>query len=96
VARVGPFHFGHLLRRPFRHDAAAPAAAFGTQNRSPSRRGESLPCCVNDQDAAAAAQEPFERVQQLGDVVEMQAGSGLVENVQRPLRLRIARRCAAA
>jgi len=38
---------------------------------------------LDDQDAAAVVDQALESLQQLGDVVEMQAGGGLVENVQR-------------
>ena len=45
---------------------------------------------LDDQDAAAVVDQPLEGVEQLGDVVEVQAGGGLVEDEQRALAGRLA------
>ena len=66
-------------------DPSAAFAAFRTQIDHPVGGLDHVQIVLDDQHAAAVLDQPLEGGQQLGDVVEVQAGRGLVEDEQRAL-----------
>ena len=58
-------------------------AALGAQVDHPVGAADHVQIVLDDQDAAAVFDQALEGRQQLGDVVEVQAGGGLVEDEQR-------------
>src|ERR1700681_2540831 len=86
-------YFGNLFRRAFGDDAAATVAALGAEIDHPVRTPDHLEVVLDDQDAAARAQQALKGIEQFGNVVEMQSGSGLVEDVKRALARRLRQVC---
>ena len=58
-------------------------AAFGAEIDDPVRAANHIQIVLDHQDASARAQQALEGAEQLRDVVEVQAGGGLVEDVER-------------
>ena len=75
---------------------AAAVAAFRTQVDHPIRALDHFQIVLDDQHAAAVLDQPLEGIQQLGDIVEVQAGGGLVEDVQSVPSQVACARCAAS
>src|SRR3984885_10738820 len=74
----------NLLGRSLSHDLSAPVAAFGSQVDHPSGAAHHVQVVFDDQDTSAVLDQALECRQQFRDVVEVQAGGGLVEDEQRP------------
>ncbi len=66
----------------YRHHLAAARAAFRTEIDHPVRRLDDVEVVLDDQDRSARLDQPAECRQQLADVIEVQAGGGLVEDVE--------------
>jgi len=73
---------GDLFRGALGDDAAAAFAAFGTEVDDPVGLFDDVEMMFDDQDGVAKSNETLEDVEELADVVEMQAGSGFVEDVE--------------
>ncbi len=73
----------HRLRRAFDHDRAAAFAALGAEVDDPVRRGDHVEVVLDDDQRMPGLQQLVEGAEQLGDVLEMQAGGGLVEQEQQ-------------
>ncbi len=71
-----------LRRRADRDDLAAGLAAFGTEIDQPVGRRDHIEVVLDDQQRMAGRDQTAEGAQQLGDVVEVQARGGLVEQKQ--------------
>jgi len=70
-----------------RNDTPATLAAFGAQVDDPVRLFDDIQIVLNDQNGVAEIHEPLEDVQELAHIIEMQAGGGLIENVDGPAGL---------
>ena len=77
------------LRESLRDDPAAAIAAFRPEIDNPIRGLNQLQIVLNQQNTSPVVDEPFERFQQLGDVIVMQPGGGFVEEKQRALAGRL-------
>ena len=77
----------HLLRRAFGDDLSAAVAAFRTQVHDPVRRLDHVQVVLDHHDGIALVAQTVQHGQQLLDVLEMQAGGGLVQNVERLARV---------
>src|SRR4029453_4940956 len=73
----------HLLRRADGDDAAAACAAFGAEVGGAVGGFDGVEVVLDDDDGVAGVGEPAEYVEQAVDVMEVQAGGGLVEDVER-------------
>ncbi len=71
----------HQFRRPLRHDASAAFAAFRPQIDNPIGLLDDVQMMFDDQNRIAQAHQPLQHIQQLANVVEMQPGGRLVENI---------------
>ena len=76
----------HGLRRPFRDDAAAPVAALRPQVDDPVGRLDHVHVVLDDDDGVALVHEGVQHREQMGDVLEVQAGRGFVQHVHGPSR----------
>src|SRR5277367_1601395 len=83
LAGVGFFRARNLFGGPLRDDAAAFFAAFGAKINDPVRLFDDVEIMFDDQDGVAESDEAVEHVEKFFDVVKMQAGGGLVEDVER-------------
>src|SRR5437588_121242 len=63
---------------------AAAGTAFGTKVDDPIRCLDNIKIVLNHQHRVAGVREAVEYLQQLLDIVEVQAGGRLIEDVQRP------------
>src|SRR5579863_7237115 len=70
-AGVRSFYFGNLLRCALGNNASASAAAFRTQVDHPIGMANHFHIVFDDQNIAATTQQPFKRIEKLGDVIEM-------------------------
>ena len=73
---------GNSFRRALRDNLAAGVAAFRPQINDPIRRFDHLEIVLNHQERVARGTEFEQHLEQLGDVMEVQTGGGLVENVE--------------
>ena len=73
----------HVLRRAGGHDVAAFVARLGAQVDHPVGRLDHVEVVLDHHDRVAQVDQPVEHVQQLGQVVEVQAGGRLVQQVER-------------
>ena len=83
-ARVRGLAAAHLLRRARRHQMPPGIAALRPQVDEIVGALDHLHVVLDDQQRVALCQQALERPQQRGDVLEVQAGGGLVED-QQPL-----------
>ena len=74
-----------LLRRADRDDLAAGLAAFGPEIDDVVGGLDDVEVVLDDEQRVPGLEQLPERRQQLGDVVEVQAGRRLVEDVEQPL-----------
>ena len=81
--RVAVGDLRHLLRRPLGDDPAAVLASLGPQVEDPVGRLDHVEIVLDDDHGVALLLEPVEHLQQLLDVVEVQPGGRLVEDVKR-------------
>ena len=83
-ARVRGVAAAHLLRRARRHQMPAGVAALRSQVDEVVGALDDLHVVLDDQQRVPLRQQPLESPQERGDIVEVQAGGGLVED-QQPL-----------
>ena len=79
-------HAHHVLGSADADDGAAGMAAFRAQIDDPVGGADDVEIVFDHQQRVPGLDEAPERTQQLGDVVEMQAGGGLIEKKQRTAR----------
>ena len=77
-----PPHPGNLLGRTHGDDLTSARSAFGPEIDHPIGSLDDFEVMLDDQQTAAVLDQPLQRGEQLGDVVEVQPGRGLVEDVQ--------------
>ncbi|MGH2550360.1 MAG: hypothetical protein ACRDHN_13275, partial [Thermomicrobiales bacterium] len=70
-----------MFRRAFDDDATAGGAGFWAEIDQPISRLDDVEIMLDDDDRVAEIDEAIEHIEQLADVVEVQAGRWLVEDV---------------
>src|SRR5580658_10818688 len=85
AARVGVLVAGDLLGRAGGDDFAALVAAFGAEVDEPVGGFDDVEIVFNDKKRGAGLEKFAEGGEELGDVVEVEAGGGLVEDVEDAL-----------
>src|SRR5258708_151875 len=83
LAGVGLFCAGDEVGRALGDDAAAAFAAFGAEVDDPVGLLDDVEVVLDDEHGVAEIDEALQDVEEFSNVVEMQAGGGLVENVKR-------------
>src|SRR5271157_791989 len=81
LAGVGFLDAGDLLGSPLRNDAPAALTAFGAEVNDPIRLFDDVEVVLDDQDGVTEFDEALEDVEQLANIIEMEAGGGFIENV---------------
>src|SRR5690606_19066265 len=84
AAGVGGGDADNLLRRAGGNDAAAAVAALGAEIDDPVGGLDDVEIVLDHHHRVAGVAQPVQDPQQLLDVVEVQAGGGLVEDVEGP------------
>ncbi len=82
VAGVGAGDGGDLLGGAVGDDAAAAFAAFGAEVEDVVGVADDVEVVLDDDDGVAEVGEAVEDFEELADVVEVEAGGGLVEEVE--------------
>src|ERR1039458_9106558 len=90
LPRIRLLHPRHLLGRALGYDAAAFFAAFGPEVDDPVGIADHIQIVFDDDDRIAKVGQPVKHVKQLLHVVEVQAGGGLVEQIECLARLPLA------
>ena len=75
----------HVIRRAFGHQQAAGVPALGPEVDDPVGGADDVQVVLDDDQRVPGLQQLAEGAHQLGDVVEVQPGGGLVEQEQRAL-----------
>src|SRR6267378_930563 len=83
LAGVGFFGAGDDFGRALRDDAAAAFAAFGAEVDDPVGLFDDVEVVLDDEHGVAEIDEALQDVEQLSNVVEVEAGGWLVEDVER-------------
>src|SRR5208282_1549610 len=73
----------HVLRSSLRHDSPAALAAFWAKVDDPVGLLDDIQIVFDDQNRIAEVDEALQDIHKFPHIVEMKAGSGLVENVHR-------------
>ena len=73
----------HVFGRAFGHDEAAALAAFGPQVDEPVAGADHVEVVLDDDERVPGLQQLAQRAHELGNVVKVQAGGGLVKQEQR-------------
>ncbi len=76
---MGGTNFGDGFRSALGHDLAASGAAFGAEVENPVGGFDDVGVVLDDENGIAEVGEAVQDVEELADVVEVEAGSGLVE-----------------
>src|ERR1700676_2311178 len=79
---VGLLVSRHLFWRALSHDSASVFAAFGAQIDYPIRAANYVQIVFDDNNAVAEVGEPVQNFQQFLDVVEVQTGCRLVQQIE--------------
>ena len=90
VAGVGAGGVGDQLGRALRDDAAAAFAAFGAHVDDVVGVADDVEVVLDDDDGVAEVGEAVEDFEELADVVEVEAGGGLVEEIEGAAGLALA------
>src|SRR5437899_9037622 len=83
LAGVGFFGAGDEFGRALRDDAAAAFAALGAKVDDPVGLLDDVEMVLDDEHGVAEINEALQHVEELANVIEVQAGGGFVENVER-------------
>ncbi len=75
-------HRCDLFRRTFRNDLATPVAAFRPQVNYPVRGLDDIQVMLDNYNRVAMVAQAVEHTQQLFDILEMQSGSWLIQNIE--------------
>ena len=76
----------HRLRGTLGNHVAAAGTALGPQVDDPVRGLDHVEIVLDDDHRIALVAEPVEHLQKLGDIVKVQPGGGLIEDVERRAR----------
>ena len=85
ASRVRPFLGHDCARRARAHELAARLAALRSEVDDPVAGADHVEVVLDDDERVSGGDQPPERAEELGDVVEMEPGRRLVEEEQRPL-----------
>ena len=77
----------HILGDTRRDDLTAPVATLGAQVDDPVSRLNHVHVVLDDHDRVAVITQPMQNAEQLLNIMEMQPGGGLVEDVERVPRV---------
>src|SRR5437867_2569499 len=83
LAGVGFFRAGDKFGRALGDDAAAAFAAFGAEVDNPVGLFDDVEVVLDDEDGVTEIDEALQDREKFSNIVEMQAGGGLVEDVER-------------
>src|SRR6266849_6177264 len=83
LAGVGFFGAGDEFGGALGDDAAAAFAAFGAEVDDPVGLFDDVQVVLDDEDGVAEIDEALQDVEKLSNVVKVEAGGGLVEDVER-------------
>ena len=83
LAGVAFLDLGDILGRAGRDDAPAAVAAFGAEVDDPVGGLDDVEVVLDDDDGVARVDQLVQHFEELCDVVEVEAGGGLVEDVER-------------
>src|SRR5699024_2524530 len=83
-------HFGNLFGRAGTNNLSAGKAASMNNVNNMISTYNVIQVVFDDDDRMAAVDQLFERIQQLGDILEMQSGSGLIEEIEGMVTRRLA------
>ena len=84
MASVGAGVRAHSLRRPFHQDTSSAFAAFWPQIDDPVGGLDDIEVVLDDDHGVALVAQAVQYFQELRDVMEVQAGGRLVQDVERP------------
>lgn len=87
LPRVAGGTGGHFFGRACHDQVAAAVASFGAEVYHVVGTLDDVQVVLDDDDAVSAADEGVEGFEQLADVVEVEAGGGLVEDEERRVGL---------
>ncbi len=79
---MGFFNLGDLFGGSGGDDLAAGVAAFGAEVDDVVGGFDDVEVVFDDQDAVTGFDEPFEAFQEAGDIGEVEAGGGFIEDVE--------------
>jgi len=82
LSGIGFLVAGHLFRRALSHDAASGFATFGAEIDNPIRLLNHVQVVLNDEHSITKVHEAIQDVQKFLNVVKVQAGGGLVQDVE--------------
>ena len=83
MPRVARRDLDHIFGRAFGDDFSALYAAFGAEVDDPVRGLNDVEIMFADHDAVALFHQTVEHIEEFADILKMQAGGGLVQNVER-------------
>ena len=83
VAGVAAFFAGYFLGGSHGHDFAAGVAAFGAHIDEPVGGFDDFQVMFNDDDGVALVDQLVQHFEKFFDVVEVEAGGGFVEEIER-------------
>ena len=84
-SRVAGCAFHNVLRRALSNNLSTPVSGFRAEINHPIRAFDDVKVVLDDDDRMAGIHESLEDFEENADVVEVQAGSGFVEEEQRGL-----------
>src|SRR5215471_1126769 len=82
LAGVRFFRSSNLLGRSLRDDAPAAFSAFGAQINDPIGLLDDVEMMLDDEHRIAKRDEALKHVEKFADVVEVEAGSGFIEDIE--------------
>src|ERR1700738_4287303 len=82
LSGIGFFVPRNLLGSALRHNSAAFFAAFGTKIDDPVGIPDHVQIVLDDDDGVTEVSKPVQNVEQLANIVKMQAGGGLIQQVK--------------
>src|SRR5580692_826904 len=82
LASIGLFGTRDEFGRPLSYDAAAAFATFGAEIDDPVSLFDDVEMVLDDEDGIAERDQALEDVEEFANDVKMQAGGGLVEDVE--------------
>src|ERR1700728_3267592 len=82
LARIRLIDMGDMGRSAFAYQVAAVFAAFGAQVEDPVGIADHVEIVLDDDDGVAEVGEAVQDFEELAHVVEVEAGGGLVEQIE--------------